>query len=74
MHEDAENGESSHYNYKKYNEESPLNLKTEKENPLNKVFVLDDISDYKSEEDDDGIHFARKFADRHISNISVPNH
>lgn len=76
MHEEAEHGSASHKEYKKY---SPND--SDEENPINKVFVVDDFSkinivgftSYESKEhDQDGIHFAKEFSDRRISTTLVP--
>ena len=87
MHEEAEHGDAAHWKYKKYlqepeNVEDAENLQKEnKEDPINKVFVVDDFSkikivgftSYNSKEDDrDGIHFAKEFLDRRISTTLVP--
>ena len=75
MHEEAEHGSASHKEYKKYFDASG------EEDPINKVFVVDDFSklnivgftSYESKEyDQDGIHFAKEFSDRRISTTLVP--
>lgn len=75
MHEEAEHGSASHKEYKKYSDASG------EEDPINKVFVVDDFSklsivgftSYESKEyDQDGIHFAKEFSDRRISTTLVP--
>ena len=92
MHIVAEHGEAAHWIYKRYLQVSPDGKEVskqeetsqqedlEKENPINKVFVVDDFSklnivgftSYENKEyDQDGIHFAKEFSDRRISTTLI---
>jgi len=85
MDDIANYGSASHSEYKKYidedfdldSSEDPI----QEDNPLLKVFVVDDFSKvhipgFKSynckQDDEDGIHFSKEFADRRISETLVP--
>ena len=83
MDEQANIGSASHANYKKYLEEDVDSLDDgiQEDNPLLKVFVVDDFSklhitgftSYKSKENDsDGIHFSKEYANRRISYTLTP--
>lgn len=86
MDEEANTGSASHQKYKKYLEEdndadSSEDSIQEEDNPLLKVFVVDDFSklhitgftSYESREaDEDGIHFSKEYANRRISYTLVP--
>lgn len=83
MDEQANIGSASHANYKKYLEEDVDSLDDgiQEDNPLLKVFVVDDFSklhitgftSYESKEDDsDGIHFSKEYANRRISYTLTP--
>lgn len=74
MDDAATSGSASHKEYKKY-------LTEQENNPLLAVFVVDDFSQlsipgftsYNTKEDDeDGIHFSKMFADRRISQSLSP--
>lgn len=85
MDDDANHGSASHDEYKKYLDED-LDLDSsddciQEDNPLLSVFVVDDFSKvdipgFKSydckQDDEDGIHFSKEFADRRISETLVP--
>ncbi len=86
MDDEATLGSASHNEYKKYlDEEVDLDSSEEaiqEDNPLLNVFVVDDFSKvhvtgFKSynckQDDEDGIHFSKEFADRRISETLVPN-
>lgn len=79
MHREAIYGSASHEKYKKYSEEG---IQPQEEDPILKVFLVDDFTDihingftsYASKEfDQDGIHFAKEFFDRRISTTLVPH-
>lgn len=83
MDEQANIGSASHANYKKYLEEDVDSLDDgiQEDNPLLKVFIVDDFSklhitgftSYESKEDDsDGIHFSKEYANRRISYTLTP--
>ena len=69
----AESGSASHERYKQYNDES-----VEDENPVTKVFVIDDLSNITKnprlglEEDSDGINHSKNFLNRSLSTTLVP--
>ena len=86
MDDNAEHGTASYGEYKKYlNDDLDLDSSDDslqEDNPLLHVFVVDDFSkvhipgfsSYKYKQDDeDGIHFSKEFADRRISEILVPH-
>lgn len=82
MDEEATCGSASHKTYKRYLDEEDEEC-IQEENPLLKVFVVDDFSklhitgftSYNSKEDDeDGIHFSKEFANRRISGSLIPLH
>lgn len=85
MNDDAIHGSASHEQYKKYIDDDLdldfLDDSIQEDNPLTNVFVVDDFSkvhipgfcSYNCKEDDeDGIHFSKEFADRRISETLVP--
>lgn len=84
MDEEANSGSASHSKYKQYLDEDDdvdMDAVQEGDNPLLKVFVVDDFSklhiigftSYKSKEDDeDGIHFPKDYANRRISYTLTP--
>lgn len=81
MDEEATSGSASHKTYKKYLDEDDDDEILEEKNSILKVFVVDDFSklhitgftSYNSkEEDDDGIHFSKEFANRRISGSLIP--
>lgn len=83
MDDQANKGTASHEEYKKYIEEdTDSSDDTDSEdNPLLKVFVVDDFNSfnitgftsYNSKDDDtDGIHFSKEYANRRISFTLVP--
>lgn len=83
MDEQANTGSASHVKYKKYLEEDTDASEDaiQDDNPLLKVFVVDDFSklhitgftSYASKEDDtDGIHFSKEYANRRISYTLAP--
>lgn len=83
MDEQANTGSASHVKYKKYLEEDTDASEDaiQEDNPLLKVFVVDDFSklhitgftSYESKEDDsDGIHFSKEYANRRISYTLTP--
>ena len=81
MDEEATCGSASHQNYKRYLDEEDDDEIQGEENPLLKVFVVDDFSklhitgftSYNSKEDDeDGIHFSKEYANRRISDSLTP--
>lgn len=85
MDDIATHGSASHSEYKKYLETEfdwDASDETIKEdNPLLKVFVVDDFSKVNipgfrsydcKQDDEDGIHFSKEFADRRISKTLVP--
>lgn len=83
MDEQANTGSASHAKYKKYLEEDTDASEDaiQEDNPLLKVFVVDDFSklhitgftSYESKEDDtDGIHFSKEYANRRISYTLAP--
>lgn len=95
MDNEAKFGSASHQKYKlylnedstAYDEEEPDTIEENVEdfikddNPLLKVFVVDNFSELKitgftsyesKEDDDDGIHFCKEFADRRISTKLTP--
>lgn len=83
MDDMANMGSASHAKYKKYLDEdadAPDDV-IQEDNPLLKVFVVDDFSkvhitgftSYESKEDDtDGIHFSKEYANRRISYTLAP--
>ena len=85
MDDVANYGSASHDEYKKYMDED-IDVDTsedsfQEDNPLLNVFVVDDFSKvhipgFKSynckQDDEDGIHFSKEFADRRISETLVP--
>jgi len=89
MDDIANHGSASYDEYKKYMEESldledfdSSEPSIQKDNPFLKVFVVDDFSkihipgfsSYNCRQDDeDGIHFSKEFADRRISPTLVPS-
>lgn len=84
MDDIANYGSASHNEYKKYHEDDldwDSSDDIQEDNPLLNVFVVDDFSKvnipaFKSynckEDDEDGIHFSKEFADRRISKTLVP--
>ena len=79
MDTESISGSASHSEYKKYSSE---NYSKEENNPLLKVFVVDDFSrlnipgftSYDSRTDDeDGIHFSKEFTNRRISATLTPS-
>lgn len=85
MDDDANHGSAAHDQYKKYlDEDFDLDSPDDSiqgDNPLLNVFVVDDFSkvnvsgfcSYNCKQDDeDGIHFSKEFADRRISETLVP--
>lgn len=85
MDDIATHGSASHDLYKKYLEtEFDWDSSDEtitQDNPLLNVFVVDDFSKVNipgfrsydcKQDDEDGIHFSKEFADRRISNTLVP--
>lgn len=85
MDDVATHGSASHSEYKKYLETEfdwdSSDETIQEDNPLLNVFVVDDFSkihipgfrSYDCKQDDeDGIHFSKEFADRRISNTLVP--
>lgn len=86
MDDNAEHGTACYDEYKKYlNDDLDLDSSEDslqEDNPLLRVFVVDDFSkvhipgfsSYKHKQDDeDGIHFSKEFADRRISETLVPD-
>lgn len=84
MNEEATTGSASHSKYKQYisKDENSENGVSEESNPITKVFVVDDFSklhipgfkSYDSKEDDsDGIHFSKDYANRRISYTLAPS-
>lgn len=86
MDDNAEHGTASYSEYKKYlNDDLDLDSSDDslqEDNPLLNVFVVDDFSkvyipgfsSYKHKQDDeDGIHYSKEFADRRISETLVPD-
>lgn len=85
MDDNAEHGTACYDEYKKYlNDDLDLDSSEDslqEDNPLLHVFIVDDFSkvhipgfsSYKNKQDDeDGIHFSKEFADRRISETLVP--
>lgn len=83
MDEHANTGSAAHAKYKQYLEEDLDSSEdtTQEDNPLLKVFVVDDFSklhitgftSYESKEDDsDGIHCSKEYANRRISYTLTP--
>lgn len=85
MDDAANYGSAAHDQYKKYLDENldwdSLDDSIKEDNPLLNVFVVDNFSEmhipgfcsYKCKQDDeDGIHFSKEFADRRISETLVP--
>lgn len=81
MNEEATLGSASHQKYKRYLDDEDDDEVQGEDNPLLKVFVVDDFSklhitgftSYNSKEDDeDGIHFSKEFANRRISGSLTP--
>ena len=85
MDDNAEHGSACYDEYKKYlNDDLDLDSSDDslqEDNPLLRVFVVDDFSkvhipgftsyDYK-QDDENGIHYSKEFADRRISETLVP--
>lgn len=82
MDKEAETGSASHEEYKKYlNEDADSTEKEPVDNPILKVFTVDDFSkihipgftSYESKDDDiDGIHFSKQYTNRRISWTLAP--